>query len=320
MTTPWTTRTGDSITPSNPNPQRYGEPVGGYREVTWGGAPLSAAQAEDLGTLAALFDQLGLPASLLDWAREQIVNGTSSTEIEIALQQRPEFKQAFPEIDAQRASGQYVMSPGQIIAYRTRAREMAQAAGLPRGFYDQPSDFTRLIVGGVSLDEFGQRVKAAQTAAYQVPQEVRDALSGVLGVSDFTALAFSPDEALPLLERKLIEAEAVTAASRSGYGALSEAERGVVAAAYGGATPGMAVLEDQTKRFGQLAVDTELYGALDQGETAIGRGEQLGSQFSGDVKAAQTVENRRARRKAQFEGSGAFGATETGVRGVGVAR
>lgn len=276
----------------------------------------TAAQQTAAAQVRAYLVNLGFPAdtaaSLASWAWSEIVNGKSFDEIALDITQQPAFKAEFPEIEARQKAGLPPISAAQILDYRQRAAEAARAAGLPKTFYDSKDDFARLISADVSLDEFMTRIKDAQIVAYQLPADVRAQFAGTLGIGDFTALAFDPTVAAPLLERKINEAQAITAAQRTGFGALTEAQRNAVVDA------GMG-FEQQQQAFAQVQNAQELYSALDAGEQGISKDEQIGAAFGGNLAAQQRIEARARRRKATFEGSAGFGASREGVSGLGAA-
>lgn len=275
-----------------------------------GGSNASLADIKDwltqFGFASATADQLA------KWAWDQIVNGASTAEIKLNITEQPAFKQEFPEIDARRSAGLPYMSPAEVVDYRRKAMEAASAAGLPKSFYDNKDDFTKLITSNVSLSEYMDRVKAAQTAAYLIPADVRASLSGVLGIGDFTALAFDPTVAAPLLERKIKEAEAATAASRTGFGSLSEQQRGQVAES------GLSFGKQQ-EAFTDLTNAQELFLDLSGSGTegTVSRDEQISGTFAGNANAQRRIQQRAARRKAEFGGGSGYGASREGVSGLG---
>lgn len=282
-------------------------------------APGSTARTTALAEVKEWLRQFGFAPSTADalakWAWDQIVSGASPAEIKLDITEQPAFKTEFPEIQARREKGLPYMSPAEIVDYRRKAMEAANAAGLPKTFYDSNTDFTKLISSNVSLSEFMDRVKAAQVAAYQIPADVRAQFKGVLGIGDFTALAFDPNTAAPLLERKIREAEAITAAQRASYGSLTEQQRLSVV------DSGMSFAQQQ-EAFGTLANSQELF--LDLTGTgaeggAISRQEQISATFSGNANAQRRIQQRAARRRAQFEGSAGYAGSREGVSGLGSA-
>ena len=278
----------------------------------------SSDQNDAYADIKAKLTEYGLPASLADWAWQELVKGNGESTVLLDLYDRPEFKQAFPEIEQRKQNGLAPMSPAQILEYRQRGAELAKQAGLPASFYDKPEDFSKLIGNGVSFDEFATRVRDAQLVAFSVPADVRDALKGTLGVGDFTALAFDPTAAVPLLETKIKQAEVVAGAQRAGY-ALDAAGQAQVTDLLAGANAGGNV-DALAKGFGDLAQQQQLMVDL-TGTGAEGGGitqqEQLGAAFGGNVNAQRRIQDRAEKRKAQFAGSAGFGATQGGVSGLG---
>lgn len=261
--------------------------------------------------LSSLLDTYGL-GSLTDWAWDLIVQGASDDEVIQALRERPEYAARFPGMAERRTKGYPAISEAEYLAYERQAVGMFRAAGLPEGFYDQPSDFASFIGRDVSVAELSQRVQIAEDAAYNAPAEVRDELQGFygLGPGDLTAYWLDPDKALPLLERRYRAASTSATARQTGFGGLSATEaEGLVA---------QGVTEDQARQgFSDLARGQELFRPLDAGESAIGRESQLGATFGQDAAAKQQIENRQKRRTNQFAEGGGFTTGREGYSGLG---
>ena len=278
----------------------------------------TVAQNDAFADIKAKLAEYGLPASLAEWAWQELVNGNGESTVLLDLYERPEFHAAFPEIKQREQNGLPPISPAAILEYRQRGAELAKQAGLPQSFYDKPEDFSALISNGVSFDEFASRVRDAQLVAFSVPADVRDALKGVLGVGDFTALAFDPTAAVPVLERKIKEAEVVAGAARGGY-ALDAAGRAQVTDYLAGQQPGQSA-DALGKAFGDLTQQHELFvdlsGTGAEGG-AISQQEQLSAAVGGNAGAQRRIADRAARRKASFQGSAGYAASQAGVSGLG---
>lgn len=221
----------------------------------------------------------------------------------------------YPEIQLRRKNGFDPISIQDIQNWRTQARQLMKAAGLPEGFYDQPSDFTKWIAGDVGLPELNDRIGLYKQAASAAPQETRDALKSLYGVDDNGIAAWYMDEsrAVPLLEKQLQAAGTAGAAQRAGFGDLSAAEAERLAAV--GVTGDSAV-----QAFGTLARAGELFAPLPgTSEDAFGRDQQL-ALISGDAAAAAEAQKRAATRTAETQGGGSFAASQRGLTGVGTAR
>lgn len=275
-----------------------------------------AAQRNALALIKTTLAQYGLPESLGDWAWSEIVAGKGSAEIMLDLRQRPEFKAEFPEIDARVKAKLAPLSPGDIVSYRQNARQLMSAAGLPQGFYDSKDDFTKLLVSDVSLAELNDRVQQAKDATFNIPEQAKRRLAEEFGVPPgsglLTSFFLDPERALPLITRDVNAAKIGARADLAGYGNLSnDTARGLA---------DQGVSESQAAQgFADLAVSDSLFNPIDAGETAIDQQAQLAAAFGGNADAQRRIEERRARRKAQFAGGGGFAETQKGLVGLGSA-
>lgn len=276
--------------------------------------PVAAAAEQERrnahASVKSLLGQYGLE-SLTDQAWTWLVEGLSETEIIHRIRETTEFKTRFPAIEERKKKGLPPISPGEYVAYERSARQMMRAAGMPEGFYDSPDDFQRFLNNDLSLSELSSRVTLAANAAFNMPKEDRDALTRWgMGPGDLTAFWLDPDKAQPLLERKYAAAQLAGAGSRTGWGNLDEAK------ATGLATQG--VTADQAEQgFGALVESRELFQSLDRTEDVIGEDEQLGAVFSGNANAQRRIEQRRSKRRSQFQGGGSFAASQSGLVGLG---
>ena len=74
------------------------------------------------------------------------------------------------------------ITPFQYLQQETSMQEVAAAAGLPRGFYDDPSDFAEFIGNGVTPDEYTERVAMAATAVSNINPELKGQLQELYGI------------------------------------------------------------------------------------------------------------------------------------------
>lgn len=273
----------------------------------------TADQRNAYAIIQQTLDAYGL-GGLASWAWQEIVAGKSQSQVLLDMQNTPEFKQAFPEVAGRLAAGLPAMSPADIINYRTQARQMMQAAGLPAGFYDQPSDFTGFIVGDMSLSELQSRVDLAKQAAFEVPQTVRDHLAAYYGLDagHLAASFLDPGKAEPLLARDFAAAQAGGAAVTTGFGDINatQAER----LADLGVSPAQA-----QAGFSQLAGMRQLMSPLPgEATTGVSVDQQLAAQFGQDADAQAKILARQRQREAPFTGGGSF-VTGQGGTSVGQA-
>lgn len=263
-----------------------------------------------VGQLLTEYGLEGLSSTVQQWAQQDL----SPAEIALKIRDTTEFKTEYGGVmDARKKAGLPAVSVSDILGYRQHAAELFQAAGLPKGYHDDRTDYDKFLAGDVSIAELSDRINLAAQAMYKAPQEARDALAQWgMGPGDMTAFWLNPDIAQPLLERKLAAAQLAGASMRVGFGSLSEQQAT-------GLTQ-LGVTQDQAQSgFSELQQSQELFGSQDSTEQAIGRDEQIAARFGGDAKAMAEVQYRRRKRQATFEGGGGFAADQHGLTGLGSA-
>lgn len=271
--------------------------------------------------LAAILAQYGL-GSLATWVSERITDGASPEEIELEMYDRPEFKAAFPEIEARRKLGEErgitlrPISPTEILEYRTQARSLMRSYGLHSSFYSQNSDMFDLIVNDVSLDELNWRLDSARSRVVSAPPEVRSVfgeLFGVEGDNAMFSLFVSLDKAVPQLENMIQQAEAGGAARRYGFeltpSQMMRLEGQNIT--YDEAAQGFQALDAQRSLFEEsLFEEGEDYQAQEEGIEAV---------FGLEGGAANKLARRGETRAASTKGSSGVGSDERGITGFGTA-
>lgn len=197
----------DEFKPDSPR----GKPEKGRKPVKTGlygiGVPrgfeslLQGPERDAYLALNKLFSDYGL-ASLAPKIFEYVKGGYSADTISILLQDTKEYKERFIGNEARRKAGLPVLSPGEYLATESSYRQIMQGAGLPSGYYDQPSDFNAWIGGNVSPTEVQSRVDLATQATILANPDYRKALNQ-MGISDneLTAYFLDPKKALPYLQK-----------------------------------------------------------------------------------------------------------------------
>lgn len=268
----------------------------------------TADQQNALAYIQTVLDQYGL-GGLSQWAWQEIVSGKSESQVLLDMQQTPEFKAAFPEIQQRLDAGLPAISPADVINYRTQARQIMQAAGLPADFYDQPSDFSPFIVGDMSLQELSDRVNLAKTAAYEVPQTVRDHLANYYGLDEghLAAAFLDPTRAEPVLARQFAAAQAGGAAATTGFGDITRSQ------AENLADLGVTASQAQSG-FSQLAHMRQLMNPLPgENTTGISPDQQMQAEFGGNAAQQDRILAEQRRRLAPFAGGGSFAQGQSGT-------
>lgn len=168
--------------------------------------------------LNALFTSYGL-ASLAPKIFDYIKQGYGADTISLLLQNTVEYKHRFAGNDARAKAGLSVLSPADYLATEASYRQILAAAGMPKGFYDQTSDFTAWIGGDVSPTEIKDRVDLAVSATTQANTAFKDALQRMYGIDQAGVAAYFLDSARaePLLKKQAAAASIGAAAIQRGF-------------------------------------------------------------------------------------------------------
>lgn len=214
MTTP--TRPG-TITASTQGKDKYTKP--GLEER------LTGDQRDAFQAINALFTQYGL-GSLAPKIVQYLQNGYSADTISILLQDTPEFKQRFQGNEIRKAKGLPVLSPAEYLSTEASYRQLMRQAGLPEGFYDQPSDFNQFIGKDVSPTELKSRVDLAASATTLASPQLKNALLTMYGLdeSHITAYLLDPNRALPTIQKQVAASQIGAEALKQGLQVSGHAE------------------------------------------------------------------------------------------------
>lgn len=175
--------------------------------------------------LKNLFTGYGL-GTLAPKIAEYIQNGYAADTISVLLQQSPEYKQRFAGNEIRRQKGLPVLSPAEYLSTEASYHQLMRQAGLPEGFYDQPSDFTDFIGKDVSPTELKARVDIASQATTLANPAYKQALNQMYGLTDDTLTAYFLDEnrALPLVQKQAAAAAIGAEALKRGLQVSGKAE------------------------------------------------------------------------------------------------
>lgn len=175
--------------------------TGGVGGTTNFADALSGANRDAFVALNDLFTGYGL-GSLAPKIYDFIKKGYSADTISILLQQTPEYKQRFAANDARLKAGLPVLSPAQYLATEQSYRQIMQQSGLPKSFYDQPSDFENFLANDMSPTELNSRVQLATQATALASPAYKQALNQ-MGIDDGHLAAYFLDQnkALPMIQK-----------------------------------------------------------------------------------------------------------------------
>jgi hypothetical protein len=260
---------------------------------------LKGTQRDAATALIDLFKQYGLE-SLAGKIIDYVKQGFSTDTMAVMLQQTAEYKKRFAGNELRQKAGLSVLSPAEYIATERQYRQVMSNAGMPKGFYDQTSDFEKFIGNDMSPAELNDRVKSWQDVA-QSDQATTDSLRRLYGMStsDYAAYLMDPQRALPVLQA---QARAVTfagAASRHGY----TIDKGL-AEQYGGGAYDVSA-QDAEKGFSaiqEVQGDTQKLASI-YNLGSYGVKEAAAEVFGGDAEQAKKRKKAASAERATFSDS-----------------
>lgn len=267
---------------------------------------LTGTQRDAFMAVQSLFKAYGLD-SLAGKIYDYTKNGYSPDTVSILLQDTPEYKARFIGNAARIKAGLPVLSPAEYLSTESSYKQIMQSAGMPIGFYDQPSDFASWIGKDVSPTEIQSRVDIATQATTLANPDYKRALNQ-MGISDSTITAHFLDQskALPFLQK-----EAATAAI--GAQALHQGLTFDTSYAANLATSGVT---SQQAQQGYSQIAAELPGMSDLGNIY---GEQWGQRqaeqatFEGSAAAIQEQQRLTGRERSNFAGNVGAAAARGGL-------
>lgn len=115
----------------------------------------------------------GLTSLSADLKNLIIKGDTSPDTLALALSQTTAYKQRFAGNELRKKQGLPELSPAEYIATEEQYQNILRAYGLPKGFYDSHTDFTKLIGNDVSPTELDARAKVAHDQYMVAPPEYK---------------------------------------------------------------------------------------------------------------------------------------------------
>lgn len=176
---------------------------------------LTGQDADAFAVIQNILKEYGLE-SLSNNVIDFIQNGYGNDTIQLLIQETPEYKQRFSANEVRRQQGLPVLSPGEYLSLESAYRQVMSAAGLPPGYYDNPSDFTDLISRDLSPTEVQQRVQTASSLINNANPEALAYYRQFYTQGDLIAYALDPTKATTVLERQATAAKAAATADVNG--------------------------------------------------------------------------------------------------------
>jgi len=302
-------------TPPPPPPPSGGTPTRTTSTRRTTSSTRSTSLADGRSQLSQLLiGEWGLAKTALDWAYNQLKAGHSVAGILAGLTERNEFKRRFPGIAARKKAGLGSISPDEYIQNERAYKQIFRNAGLPKGYFDSPTDFTKYIAADVSPSELKARVQDVyETVKFSMP-EIRNTLAQYYGVapSDGALLAYAlnPAKGLDIIGRQVAAAQIGGAASQVG---LSE-DRARAEQLVGLGVSG----QEARQGFGEIAAElgTE---AKQVGATTgpLSQRDLEREVFQGDARFSARRKRRAQEAAAVFGGAGGVAANQQGLVGLG---
>lgn len=234
-------------------------------------------------------------------ADRRITGSSSLDDIGIQLRDSTAFQQRFAGNQARLAAGKPAYSVTQYLQLESSYRQVLNAAGMPKDFYNTSEDFQSFIANDVSPEEIKYRVQQGYEAVKNADPSVVNELKSMYGLDDGTLAAYfiDPNKTKEAVVRSARAAEiAAQARKQAGIGlnvtqAESLAQQGITESQ---AQQGFNIVNQQQQLLSPL-----------QGEQALTQEELIAGTFGTSGAATQRVATTRRRRQAAFETGGQAG-------------
>lgn len=164
-------------------------------------AGLSSGQQSAYDLMDETLKSWGL-GDLANTLRQLIVKGdTNPDTLSLELSQTSEYKQRFAGNAIRKANGLAELNPAQYLAMEEGYRQVLQSYGMPKGFYDSNSDFTKFIGNDISASELQSRVQVAHDQYTAAPDYVKSLWNQYFGTKgDAIAAILDPNTATSLIQ------------------------------------------------------------------------------------------------------------------------
>lgn len=274
-----------------------------------GGLDLDFQIQNTRAQMQLILDRYGL-GELSGWLSELITSPMFTGDmLMVELYGHEAFHARFPGMELRRGAGLNPITPEEYLHYETQAQAIMRAAGLPSGFYDDRSDFTTFIANNVSLSELGARVQEGWVRAARAPDAVRARFAqwfGVEGDAALAALFLDPDQAMPVLEQQLNQAEIAGTGDMMGFN--FGRDMAIVLADLGhtgqSVQSGLRTVQQMDPLFQESVTEHTDFTAETTGTQAV---------FGLDRRAAQDLQRRAQSRTNVLSGGGGLLISEEGV-------
>lgn len=254
--------------------------------------------------LAATLKYYGMddPALLTDvktaLADRRITGASTIDDIGIQLRESEAFKRRFAANEARRAANKPAYSVSQYLQLESAYRQVLNAAGMPKDFYNDKEDFETFISNDISPDEVQYRVQQGYAAVQNADPAVVNELKTLYGLDDGTLAAYfiDPNRTKDAVVRSARAAEVAAQARK-------QADIGLTAAQAEQLVLGGVTEQQAQQAFGDVRALQELTQPL-QGEEALTQQELIQGVTGINAAAQQRVAKTARRRQAAFQTGG----------------
>lgn len=265
-----------------------------------------AGRQDAMATLTMMLDQWGL-GSLTGVVLGMVQKDYSTNQILLELRKSEPYKKRFSGNEKRIKAGYAALEPGEYLQVEDAYQRILQAAGMPKGFYDDPADFADWIGNNVSATEISERVNMATNAALNSAPEDLEALGRMgLNTGDLAASFLDQQRSLPILNKIVGSAKLGAASLKAGLGMNKErAEKyyALLADANGGIDSQFA-----TQAYSQVAAALPRANQLSRKYGEQVDQEVLEDEALGRNELASQKRKRLGRLEmAQYQGSGGLG-------------
>ena len=276
-------------------------------------------QDNAITNLTSIFAAYGLDGDFAAAIKDMVIKGYTADTITLIAQDPNStnplaiaFQKRFAANATRIKAGMAPLSPAEYIATERAYRQVMESAGLPKGFYDSNSDFTKFLTVDISPTELKSRVDLAAEAVANADPFYISSLTSMYGLStgDMIAHVLDPTAALPLLQKQAEAVKIGTAASRQGWGISSQAAeslqmQGVSAAQASTGFRTIAGMQTEQQRLAQI-----------WGGDAAAQGQNLVASTFGTAGAAyadQLIKSIQEKEINAFSGGSGVGKGSLGV-------
>ena len=248
---------------------------------------------------------------LATYIDEEILKDTSEEMILLGLYDQPSYKTRFPGMEALRKAGR-VISEDEYTKIENAMMQTARFFDLPKGFYDNPDDFGKLIGNQVSAKEYQDRLQVGQDLARTLNPAIKQQLTDfyAIGEGDLTAYVLDPDKALSLIQKQAKAATFVGLSRAAGFKmpeiSAGVAENIVATEPYAKLTE--AQMQAKIGQAGELRKEQQRLSQIEG--MNYNEQEALDAVIGGDTQAILASQQRAQREVSRFRGrSGVTGSS-----------